>query len=188
MVRTRKQSRREEEESGREAETKHVVLNELQEEAITMTDSEPAMPRAVLRVQEVKAVSVDGVREVFFVTRPVRSSAFKHPRVIVGTNPVVVYWSSERTLFSFEDHSTHPLPQQEVVTDGYNYFHITRPCMSTANQDHVSLKIKRPVYHFTSKEVALAYVTFNPAEFGAPANFECDFEHLHAYLDLLVFK
>ena len=73
---------------------------------------------------------------------------------------------------------------QEVVTDGNNYFYITRPCVSLPNQDYVPIVCTRPVYLFTTRKAAEAYIMLNFAEFGASAHFEGEYTHLNAHLDL----
>ena len=190
MVRTRKQSRREEEAKHDESGGANgmVVFNEYEEGALTSIHSVTSVRRTALRVQEVKKVSVDGEQEEFFVTRPVPSSVFKQPRVLVGTTPIVVFSTPQSdTIHSFGDLTTAPFAQ-EVVTDGYNNFYITRPCISLPNQDYVPIVCKRPVYLFTTRKAAEAYIMLNFAEFGASAHFECEYTHLNAHLDLLILK
>ena len=66
---------------------------------------------------------------------------------------------------------------QEIVPDGRAHFYVTRPCHTTANEHHVTIHCVRPVYLFTTRQAAEVYIKLNYAEFGASADFSCEYTH-----------
>jgi hypothetical protein len=166
------------EEEEKDEEVKEVVI---EEEKITDFN---VINHEVFTVQEILTVNVLGIPEQFFVTRPVSTVLYrKLPIVLVGTTPIVICPSPKLDgnfkCFAdcFPTHEGKPFPPQEIVSDGRAHFYVTRPCHTTANEHHVTIHCVRPVYLFTTRQAAEVYIKLNYAEFGASADFSCEYTH-----------
>lgn len=146
----------------------------------------------IFSVQEVKMVLVLGTPEQYFVTRPAATPLYhKPPYILVGSTPIVICPFPRKPIgYSFQDSFSREgsLPTQEVVSDGRNHFYVTRPCESTAFQEHVTIYSLQPVYLFTTTRAAEAYVNLNYAEFGASADYSCEYKFLHRDIYKLIVK